>query len=301
MTPQPNWDDLRLFLAVARCGSLSEAGRSLRLDPATLGRRIRRLEGALGTVLFVRTPRGYGLTPAGERLLQHAEQAESAVLALRADSRAGSGALTGPIRIGAPDGVANYLLPQVVAGIVDANPGLDVQIVALPRVFNLSRREADMAITVSPPEAGRLSVQKLADYRLHLAASRDYLARHGPIRSLDDLKGHRLIGYIPDMIFDRALDYLDVLGEGAQAALTSNAVTVQLQWARLGAGLCIAHDFAIPALPGLVRVLTDQVSLTRSFHLVRHADDRRVARLGRFAALLVPAFRRELARLEALA
>ena len=80
--------------------------------------------------------------------------------------------LTGQIRLGAPDGCANYLLPQVITRICAANPGLEVQIIALPRVFNLSKREADMAIGVSRPEAGRLTVQKLTDYRLHLAASR---------------------------------------------------------------------------------------------------------------------------------
>ena len=79
---------------------------------------------------------------------------------------------------------------------------------ALPRVFNLSKREADMAIAVSRPEAGRLTVQKLTDYRLHLAASRQYLASAKPILGREDLSGHRIVGYIPDMIFDKELDYL---------------------------------------------------------------------------------------------
>ena len=86
-----------------------------------------------------------------------------------------------------------------------------MQIVALPRVFNLSRREADMAIAVSPPTAGRLTVQKLTDYHLHLAA-RATICAHPPIQTLDDLQRHRMIGYIPDMIFDTELDYLADLG-----------------------------------------------------------------------------------------
>jgi DNA-binding transcriptional LysR family regulator len=75
----------------------------------------------------------------------------------------GAGGLSGQVRIGAPDGCANYLLPRIVAAICDDNPGLEVQIVALPRVINLSRREADMVIAVSPPTAGRLTVQRLTD------------------------------------------------------------------------------------------------------------------------------------------
>ena len=171
----PQWDDMKVFLAVAREASLSGAGRTLKMDPATVGRRIARFEAALETPLFVKSPQGYALSAAGDRLLVHAEAAEQAM-------RAGTEALSGPsdtmsgqIRIGAPDGSANYILPQVCAQIAEENPDLDIQIVALPRVINLSRREADMAVTVSAPTAGKLLVQKICDYKLHLVASRHYL------------------------------------------------------------------------------------------------------------------------------
>ncbi len=295
-----NWDDLRIFLAVARGESLSAAGRVLRMDPATVGRRVARLEQALGHPLFAKSPQGYTLSEAGARLLVHAESAEQA-LGQGAQALMGSSeGFAGQIRIGAPDGCANFLLPQVCAKIAEANPGLDLQIVSLPRVVNLSRREADMAIAVSAPTAGRLVVQKISDYRLHLAASEQYLAQHPPIRSRADLQRHRIVGYIPDMIFDRELDYLSDLGL-ERVRLASNSVAVQFHWLRLGAGLGIVHDFALPAAPGLCRVLPEEVSLTRSFYLVRHADDRRHARLNGFAALLADSVRRELAALEAAA
>ena len=295
-----NWDDLRIFLAVARGESLSAAGRVLRMDPATVGRRVARLEQALGHPLFAKSPQGYTLSEAGARLLVHAESAEQA-LGQGAQALMGSSeGFAGQIRIGAPDGCANFLLPQVCAKIAEANSGLDLQIVSLPRVVNLSRREADMAIAVSAPTAGRLVVQKISDYRLHLATSEQYLAQHPPIRSRADLQGHRIVGYIPDMIFDRELDYLADLGLD-RVRLASNSVAVQFHWLRLGAGLGIVHDFALPAAPGLCRVLPEEVSLTRSFYLVRHADDRRHARLNGFAALLADSVRRELAALEAAA
>ncbi|MDX5356103.1 MAG: LysR family transcriptional regulator, partial [Rhodobacterales bacterium] len=140
-----DWDDLRVFLAVARAESLSGAGRVLKCDAATVGRRIARLEEGLGAKLFVKSPQGYALTDAGARLMPHAEQAEQAMAAAAEDLGGAAGQLTGQLRIGAPDGCANYLLPQVCAALCDANPGLEIHIVALPRVFNLSRREADMA------------------------------------------------------------------------------------------------------------------------------------------------------------
>lgn len=294
-----DWDDLRLFLAVARAESLSRAGRDTRLDPATLGRRIARLEEALGTRLFARSPQGYALTDAGQRLLPHAIQTEEAVTAGLEELRGDTGRITGSVRIGAPDGCANYLLPQVVSAICDENPGLEVQIVALPRVFNLSKREADMAIAVSRPDAGRLTVQKITEYHLHLAAARDYLAAHGPITCRADLRGHRVVGYIPDMIFDKELDYLAEIG-AETVPLASNSVSVQLNWVRQGAGLAIVHDFAMPSAPEVVKLLPDDIHLTRAFYLIRHASDRRLERLNRFAEALAQGLRREVARLEAL-
>lgn len=292
-----DWDDLRVFLAVARSESLSGAGRRLKIDPATVGRRIARLEDAVGARLFSKTPQGYALTDEGGRLLSHAERAEAAMEGA-VEALSGPEGLTGQIRIGAPDGCANYLLPQVLARICDANPGLEVQVVALPRVFNLSKREADMAIAVSRPEAGRLTVQKLTDYHLHLAASRAYLASHPPIHSAADLGAHRLVGYIPDMIFDKELDYLAEIGTSSPP-LASNSVSVQLNFLRHGAGIGVVHDFALPAAPELVRIIQDQISLKRAFWLIRHADDGRVERLNRFASQLVAEARAEMARLEA--
>lgn len=294
-----DWDDLKVFLAVARSESLSGAGKALKLDPATVGRRVSKLEDAMATRLFARSAQGYALTEEGQRLLSHAVRVEQAVAEAVEDVK-GQGGLTGQVRIGAPDGAANYLLPQVVARICDDNPGLDVQIVALPRVFNLSKREADMAVAVSRPEAGRLTVQKIADYRLSLAASRDYLDRHPPIQSLADLRGHRMIGYIPDLIFDKELDYLAEAGVEA-VALASNSVSVQFNWVRAGAGIAIVHDFALPSAQGITRILPEALGLSRSFYLIRHADDRRVERLNRFAALLADGVGREVQRLEALA
>ncbi len=295
-----NWDDLRLFLAVAREQSLSGAGKVVRLDPATLGRRVARLEKDMDTVLFVKSPQGYAVTEAGAQLFVRAEAAEQAMRLATAGVSAQSDGLTGQIRVGAPDGSANFLLPQVCARIVADNPGLDIQIVALPRVFNLSRREADMAIAVSAPDAGRLVVHKVSGYQLHLAASETYLETHPPITAVSDLKAHRIVGYIPDMIFDRELDYLADLGV-TRVALASNSVSVQGHMIQQGGGVGVVHDFALPFLPGVRRILTHDVHLERAFYLIRHADDQKNQRLSQFADILSAALRAEVVRLEAKA
>lgn len=292
-----SWDDMKVFLAVARQESLSAAGRTLKLDPATVGRRVARLEDRLSAPLFAKSPTGYALTDAGQRLLGHAERAEQAMQEAAEEMAGQAGGLSGQIRIGAPDGVANYLLPQVCTEIAAENPDLDIQLVALPRVFNLTRREADMVIAVSPPSAGRLTVQKITDYKLHLAAVRWYLRQSPPIETLEDLKAHRIVGYIPDMIFDKELDYLGETGL-ERVTLASNSVSVQSNWIRRGGGVGIVHDFALPWIPGVQKILTEHFSLTRSFYLVRHADDRRLERMNRFALALSEKIRAEVQRLE---
>lgn len=288
-----NWDDMRIFLSVARQESLSRAAKFLRLDPATVGRRIARLEREMDAVLFVKSPQGYVATPAGEQLYAHAEAAEQAMAGALADVRGETQGLTGTIRVGAPDGCATFLLPHVIHRIIAENPGLDVQIVALPRVFNLSKREADMAIGVSRPRAGRLRIQKISDYSLHLAASRDYLAGRPPITGRAELAGHPVVGYIPDMIFDRELDYLAELGLD-KVDVASNLVSVQLGLLRAGAGIGVVHDFALPDAPELELILPDELVLTRAFWLIRHDDDARVERLNRFAQALTEGLRAEI-------
>ncbi|MGB0960035.1 MAG: LysR family transcriptional regulator [Halocynthiibacter sp.] len=292
-----DWDDLRIFLAVSRNESLLGAGKALKIDPATVGRRITRLEEAVGTGLFQRSRRGYTLTEEGQRLITHAERVEQSFQQGLEELKGEAGKLTGSIRVGAPDGCASFVLPQVCARICAENPGLDVQIIALPRVVDLSKREADLAVTVSAPTAGRLLVQKITDYRLHLVAAHEYLAKHTPITTLDSVLSHKFIGYIPDMIFDKELDYLREAG-AERVAFASNSVTVQLNWIRQGAGVAVAHDFVLPFAPELRKICETEFSLTRSFYLVRHANDRRLERVNRFAALLRDGIRVEVARLE---
>ncbi len=290
------WDDLRVFLAVARQSRLMAAGRVLGLDPATVGRRITALEEALGAKLFDRSPQGYAMTEAGRNLMTHAQAMENLAAAASEEVGGHSDRLSGTVRIGAPDGVSNYLLIDACDRLSRDNPDLQVQVVALPRMFSLSKREADLAITVSPPSAGRLTVRKIADYRLRLYGQRALVEASGDVRTIDDLHDLRGIGYISDMIFDKELDYYALLGRTQEPSLTSNSLIVQLRWCLRGAGLCILPDFVAREHPDLAVVLPDDIRLMRSFYLVRHQDDARVARINRMADVVVEHMRAALAQ-----
>lgn len=281
-----NWDDIRVFLAVARTESLSGAGRVLKMDPATVGRRVARLEQGMSVTLFAKSPQGYDLTRDGARLWTHAQDAEKAMTLGAADLEGKGDTLNGVIRLGAPDGCANFVLPKVLARIAVQHPDLQVQVVALPRVISLSKREADLVISVSAPQTGRLLVQKITDYHLSLAAMRWYLQQEGEVKTLEDVKKHKIVGYVPDLIFDKELDYLDSVG-GATADFSSNTVSVQVNMIKAGLGIGVVHDFCLPHVQGMARILPDDFRLKRTFYLIRHADDRKVERLTRFADLLV--------------
>ena len=201
-----NWDDVRIFLAVARHGQILGAARALGLNHATVARRLTALETSLGSKLFSRRTNGSDLSEEGERFLVHAERMESAMLAANeavgADSR-----IDGTVRVGAPDGFGVAFLAPRLAELLERHPGLRVELVPVPRAFSLSRREADIAVTLERPREGRLVARKLTDYRLGLYAAPDYLARQGTPRTREDLAGHRLVGYVEDLLYTASLDY----------------------------------------------------------------------------------------------
>jgi DNA-binding transcriptional LysR family regulator len=281
------WDDLRVFLAVVREGRLQSAGKLLELDPTTAGRRIAALETALGQRLFERTADGYVPTEAGRELVAPAQAMEAQAAALLGAATGEAEGLSGTVRIAAPDGVTNYLLVDACEALARDNPDLQVQVVAVPRVFSMSQGEADLTITVSPPTTGRLTVRKIADYRLHLYARADLVAAVGPVRTMEDLRGVRGIGYISDMVFDRELDYYSMIGREGEPALSSNSLITQIRWCLSGYGICILPEFIGRHHAELVELLADDIRLTRSFYLVLHQKDARDDRINRMADVVV--------------
>ena len=278
-----DWNDLRSFLAVARSGRLTAAAARLRLDHSTLSRRLAALEHALAARLFDRSPTGYSLTEQGRRLLPMAEEIER--LSIGAQEAVGGTAASaeGVVRIGSPEGFGSYFLAPRAARLRDLYPRLTVQLVAASAVFSLSKREADVVVAVSRPPAGRLIASKLIDYDLALYAAPSYLAAHPPIRSAEDLSAHRFVSYIGELLHFPELDFLQhVAPEGATSLESSNLVA-QLKATLAGAGLCVLPAFLAREETGLVRVLADEVRLTRSLWLIVHQD---LAELARIRAVL---------------
>ncbi len=273
-----DWDNIRVFLAVARAGQFVAAAKRLHLDHATVSRRIGALESTMGAKLFDRRTTGARLTSAGERFIQAAERMESAFLLAQGELSAADIELSGSVRIGAPDGFSTYYLTQALGPFAGRHPGIRLQIVPTPQVIPLARREVDIVITLEKPEEGRFFARKLTDYSLGLYANATYLALVGPPQSVEDLSRHRLIGYVEEHAFSAALDYVRELYAGAPTAFECASAVTQLEALRAGVGIGVVHHYIAKRFADLVAVLPERAA-TRSYWIVTHQDTRGLGRI----------------------
>lgn len=273
-----NWDDIRVFLAIARAGQILAASKALQLNHATVARRLNALEKNLGTKLFVRRTNGCDLTTEGERLLVSAAHMESEMLGVHAEVGRTGSTLSGTVRIGAPDGFGVAFLAPRLGVLTAKNPGLKLQLVPVPRTFSLSRREADIAITLERPTEGRLVARRLVNYHLGLYAAQSYLEQNDAPKSATDLKKHRLVGYVEDLVFSRALNFNGEFLKDWQSDFEVSSAIGQTEAVRAGAGIGVLHTFIAKTDTNLVPILPE-LSLTRAYWLVMHEDLRAIRRV----------------------
>jgi DNA-binding transcriptional LysR family regulator len=274
-----DWNDLRSFLAVARSGRLTIAAARTGQDHTTLSRRIGALEHALAAKLFDRSPSGYTLTQQGERLMPMAEEMERLALAARERVGGTAACVEGSVRIGSPEGFGSYFLAPRIAPLKALYPQLTVQLVAASAVFSLAKREADVVVSVSRPPAGRINVSKLIDYDLGLYAAPSYLERAPGLTCAEDLPNHLFVSYIGDLLHFPELDMLQHVAPQGATSMESSNLVAQLRATLAGAGLCVLPAFLAAEEKGLVRVLPEQVNLTRCLWLVVHQDLAELARV----------------------
>lgn len=266
-----DWDDFRYFLAVARTGQFLAAARLLRVNHATVARRVTVLEESLGTKLFVRRTTGCDLTSEGDALLRRLESVERSIDAIRSELGGVDEVPTGTVRVGAPDGFGVAFLAPRLGRFRQMYPRLKIQLVPVPRSFSLSKREADIAVTTARPTEGRLIARKLVDYSLGLYASKSYVSHHGVPQSAGDLRSHTLIGYVDDLIFSQSLNYSHEIWKDWETDIAISTAMGQVEAVRGGAGIGILHDFIARQTDALVQVLPELL-VRRSYWLVVHED-----------------------------
>ncbi|WP_166260492.1 LysR family transcriptional regulator [Marinobacter salicampi] len=274
-----DWNNLRFFLELSRAGRLTTAARRLGVDHTTVSRRIQMLEKNLGVQLFMRETSGYTLTEAGRSLVPQVELMESASVEIEQALPDTYDNLSGHVRIGVTEGYGTTLLAPKLTEFCQRYPHLHIDLLALPRALRLSRHEADIAITLERPERGPYIITKLTDYVLQLYGSKAYLEQHHPIRQRADLKKHRFVSYVDDLVFSKELLFLDEIGGSDDVGLRSTSILAQQEAVASGAGLAILPAFAADPDPRLEAIMADQIRFVRTFWMLMPVELKNIARV----------------------
>jgi len=278
MTGLTDWDDLRFFLAVARAGSLAAAARSLRVNHATVSRRIQALEQRTGTRLFDRIPQGWTPTAAGDAMQRSAERVEEEMSALGRQVVGRDALPTGTLRVAVSDAAGYALLPELRA-FAEAHPRIVLELTASNASTNLTRREADVAlrVTANPPE--HLVGRRLASTGLAIYGARPPRRRASAPADLEALPW---LGF--DEGFGDLLQVRWMREHVPDARIVARFDSVLLAWHAVRAGLGVA---LLPCVlgdrdPDLVRIRPDLVLTGAPLWILTHPDLRAAARVQAF-------------------
>ena len=277
-----DWGDLRIFLAIARAGTLGAAARMLGQTQPTMGRRLRALEAATGQVLFQRTANGFVLTDEGAAVLGHAERMEEEALGFQR-RLAGSGArLDGLLRISSSDWFGTTLLAPVLAAFGQRQPGVCVELLTDARLYSLPRREADMVFRITPFDEADIISRRL----LHIPYALYGLPGTGTPRTGT---GGEIRVVTMDTAFADMPDavWLKRMLPDAAVAFRSNSREVQARLCAEGAGLAVLPCPLGQRTPGLVALDIGQQPPGRDTFVGYHRDLRRLARLRALLDLVI--------------
>ena len=281
------WDDARVFLAIARSGSLSGAAASLGNGLATVSRRIERLEAALGLALFSRHQNGYRLTDDGAALLERAEALEQAAEAF-AEGSAAQTEIAGRVRLATAETLANHLIIPALPELTDQYPDLSLEVVTDVQTVNLHRRDADLAIRMVKPQRGNVTIRRLGTLGYGLYASRGYMGRRMPRHEDTRFDSDPLVGWCETYGHLPAAQWVERMLRGRAPVLTTTTLSAQVSATVAGVGLAVLPHF-IARQNDLV-CLQGDLGIDQGIWLAIHADlaqSRRVRVVAEFFASLI--------------
>lgn len=263
------------LVALADTGSLGRAARRLRSSQPTVGRKLRALEDAVGQPLLLRQGRGLALTPAGEELVAAGRQVVTALGRFGLVATALGRELAGQVRVSASEAVATELLPDWVASLRAAHPGLQVALVAEDRATDLAHREADLAVRMFRPTDPALVAVRLGETPMALWASRAYIARRGHPKSAAALAEHDAIAFDRETLFDSV--FRAVVGDlpESHVALRTDSHAAGLRAILAGVGIGALQRLIAARYPELVEVAPDATLPSLEAWLVTGRDLRR--------------------------
>src|SRR4051794_24628094 len=256
----PKWDDLRIFLEVARHGSLHAAARQLHLDHSTVCRRIGRLETLLAVKLLDRTRKGIFVRSEGQALLKHVEDMDKHASSL---GDVLTGDTSNVVRIATMEGLASGYIARCLPTLSRFDREMKIELVSNPQIVDLNRKEADVFLSFFNPATRGLRSVLVGSFSLFLYCSQHYVQRNGTPRSRSDLESHDFVGYIDDLLAIEAVRWLDEVIVAPRMSFRSNSVFAQCNAAAQGMGIVLLPTFVACDVSGLQRILADKVSIRR--------------------------------------
>jgi len=290
-----DWDDLRVFLMVARVGSLTAASDRLGMAHTTISRRISKLERRVGARLLARNSRGMQLTQRGRDLSRQLGPMESTAAEVeRRMLGGGNKAMAGSVRIAATDGLASFWLAPQLMGFNRAHPAIRVEVAVVNSWGDLATEESDIALRYARPSSGGTASRKVGRTHFALYAARSYLDAYGAPETVEDLKRHTLIENI-NFRTNKSLSQWQNAVTDAPARLSANAAATVLATVRAGGGIAMLPTFFEMAAPELV-VLDIPLKLTSDIWMLSHMKTNKTPRVRALLTYIAERFARDRAR-----
>ncbi len=287
------WDDLRVFLEVARQGSVHAAARRLKLDHSTVCRRIGRLESLLAVKLFDRSRKGIAVRHEAHGLLKHIEQMDRHAGSLEDAIARGGTDTSQVVRIATMEGIASGYLARCLPALSQFGANLKIELVSIPQAVDLNRKEADIFLSFFDPDARGLKSALFGKFALFLYCSKEYLRRYGMPRSRADLDRHVFVGYIDDLLTINAVRWLDEVVTAPAMSFHSNSVIAQCNAAVSGLGIALLPTFVAAGVNGLQRILPDKVSVHRDVWVSVRTEQSHLSRIKSVTQFLKYIFARD--------
>jgi DNA-binding transcriptional LysR family regulator len=287
-----DWDKLRVFHAVAEAGSFTHAGESLNLSQSAVSRQISALEESLSVPLFHRHARGLILTEQGELLFRTAREVFAKLAMAEGLISESKDRPKGPLKITTTVAFGSIWLTPRIREFLDLYPEIQVSLVVDDSELDLSMREADVAIRMTPPRQPDLIQRHLVSVQVHIYAAAEYIQKHGAPQRAEDLENHRIIVYGEDARppvpgVNWLLDVGTRAGQDRRPILTVNNTYGMLRAIMSGLGLAALPDFVANEHSGLVRVLPEVAGPPNEAYFVYPEELRASKRISVFRDFLL--------------
>jgi DNA-binding transcriptional LysR family regulator len=293
-----NWDDLRVFLTLAREGTLTTAAKALGVSHPTVARRVQALEQQIGARLFERLPDRFVPTSAGEELLSDTEAMERAAHSIRRRSAGLSDTVSGTVRLSAGEAMA-ALIARHLPELREQLKQIEFEVIASHTLANLSRREADLLIREQVPELAGIVARKLGRVAYAIYAARDFpLRRQGKGATMAALAELPWIGFDDDHSYMPGQHWLHEQRSGRRPEIRGNDWLVLHEATRAGAGLALLPCYLGDPDPALRRVGAVVADVFADQWLLVHRDLRALPRVRAVMDAVIDLFQRERALLE---